>query len=133
MVTLLTRWLNHNLGHNEEGVPCQVLSTIQDLTITQPNFNLSSKGWRNLVRGMGEIQRATKALCPHHGLPKWCTIQNFYDGLNYNIKISLDAAANGAILSKNSDDAFNLIEDMACNLLENRGINTSYPHAAENL
>ncbi|XP_039134169.1 uncharacterized protein LOC120271547 [Dioscorea cayenensis subsp. rotundata] len=36
-------------------------------------------------------------------------------GLNYNSRISVDAASGGALMNKKVDDAYNLIEDMALN------------------
>ena len=54
-------------------------------------------------------------MCPHHGLEKWLLVQIFYNGLNYNTRISLDAAAGGALMNKSIDEAYDLFEDMAFN------------------
>ncbi|XP_039140472.1 uncharacterized protein LOC120277685 [Dioscorea cayenensis subsp. rotundata] len=54
-------------------------------------------------------------LCPHHGLEKWLVVQTFYSGLNYNSRISVDAASGGALMNKKVDDAYSLIEDMSLN------------------
>jgi hypothetical protein len=42
-------------------------------------------------------------------------VQIFYDGLISNDKKFLDAAACGALTSKNANEAYNLIETMAVN------------------
>jgi len=42
-------------------------------------------------------------------------IQFFYDGLNPNIKIIIDAAAGGALIGKEYDEAYELLEEMASN------------------
>ena len=54
-------------------------------------------------------------LCPHHGLEKWLIVHTFYNGLLYNTKMTVDAAAGGALMNKNVEDAYALIEDMAQN------------------
>ncbi|XP_078166211.1 uncharacterized protein LOC144560859 [Carex rostrata] len=53
--------------------------------------------------------------CPHHGLEKWLIVQTFYNGLNYNTRLTIDAAANGALMNRGVDDAYTLIENMALN------------------
>lgn len=52
-------------------------------------------------------------LCPHHGLKQWLIIHTFYNGLMYNTKLTLDAAANDALMDKPYQDAYQLIENMA--------------------
>jgi hypothetical protein len=54
-------------------------------------------------------------VCPHHGLEQWLIIHTFYNGLLYNTKLTVDAAAGGALMNKNYADAYALIEDMAQN------------------
>ncbi|WRX28177.1 Retrotransposon gag domain - like 10 [Theobroma cacao] len=53
--------------------------------------------------------------CPHHGIPDWLQVQAFYNGLVGSIKTTIDAAAGGALMSKNAADAYNLLEEMASN------------------
>ncbi|XP_017970470.1 PREDICTED: uncharacterized protein LOC108660713 [Theobroma cacao] len=53
--------------------------------------------------------------CPHHGIPNWLQVQTFYNGLVGSIKTTIDAAAGGALMSKNVADAYNLLEEMASN------------------
>ena len=53
--------------------------------------------------------------CPHHGLENWLIIQTFYSGLHYNTKMTIDAAAGGALMNKPYPEACDLIEDMAQN------------------
>ena len=54
-------------------------------------------------------------LCPHHGLEKWLIVHTFYNGLLYATKMSVDAAAGGALMNKNFTETYALIEDMAQN------------------
>jgi len=54
-------------------------------------------------------------LCPHHGLEKWLIVHTFYNGLSYTTKVTVDAAAGGALMNKNYTEAYALIEDMAQN------------------
>src|ERR1700712_1567560 len=51
--------------------------------------------------------------CPNHGFQLWMQIELFYNGLVFNSKQVLDAAAGGAIMKKKAKEAFQLIEDMA--------------------
>ncbi|KAF7839018.1 uncharacterized protein G2W53_007500 [Senna tora] len=44
--------------------------------------------------------------CPHHGLPKWLQVKTFYNGLSFEIRTSIDAAAGGALMSKPVDAAY---------------------------
>ncbi|KAF7823809.1 uncharacterized protein G2W53_021953 [Senna tora] len=53
--------------------------------------------------------------CPHHGLPKWLHVQTFYNGLSYEIRTSIDAAAGGALMSKPVDATYTLLETMSSN------------------
>jgi len=53
--------------------------------------------------------------CPHHGLEKWLIIHTFYNGLLYNTRMTIDAAARGALMNKPFTEAWGLIEDMAQN------------------
>ncbi|XP_058764753.1 uncharacterized protein LOC131638223 [Vicia villosa] len=54
-------------------------------------------------------------LCPHHGLEEWLIIHTFYIGLLYNMRLTIDAAAGGALMDKAYADAYALIESMAQN------------------
>ena len=51
--------------------------------------------------------------CPHHSIPEWLLIENFYNGLDQSIRGSLDAAAGGSLMSKSEAQARALIEEMA--------------------
>ncbi|XP_073219968.1 uncharacterized protein [Cicer arietinum] len=54
-------------------------------------------------------------LCHHHGLKRWLIFHKFYNGLSYTTRMTVDAAAGGALLNKNIEEAYALIEDMAQN------------------
>ncbi|KAK2457130.1 hypothetical protein QL285_004433 [Trifolium repens] len=54
-------------------------------------------------------------LCPHHGLEQWLIIHTFYNGLLYNTRLTVDAAAGGALMDKPYQEAYQLIENMAQN------------------
>jgi len=54
-------------------------------------------------------------LCPQHDLVKWVTIHTFYNGLTCMTKITVDAAAGGALMNKDLTTAYALLEDMALN------------------
>ncbi|XP_039683809.1 uncharacterized protein [Medicago truncatula] len=56
--------------------------------------------------------------CPHHGLEKWLIIHTFYNGLTSSTKLTIDAAAGGALMNKDFTTAYALIENMALNLFQ---------------
>nr|GEU36080.1 reverse transcriptase domain-containing protein [Tanacetum cinerariifolium] len=49
--------------------------------------------------------------CPHHGFMELAQIDTFYNGLNDNDQDSLNAAAGGNLLSKNTREALQIIEN----------------------
>ncbi|XP_073133495.1 uncharacterized protein [Henckelia pumila] len=51
--------------------------------------------------------------CPHHQLPDWLVVQNFYYGLLPANRTMLDAAAGGNLLRKSPEDGYELFEEMA--------------------
>lgn len=53
--------------------------------------------------------------CPHHGIPFWIQMEILYNGLNAQTRTIVDAAANGALLSKTYNEAYELLERMASN------------------
>ena len=52
---------------------------------------------------------------PHHGIPSWIQMEIFYNGLNAQIRTIVDAFANGALLAKSYNQAYDLLEKMASN------------------
>ena len=80
--------------------------------------NLITRFTQNQGESLFEAWERYKDLlraCPHHGLEKWLIIHTFYNGLHYNTKMSIDAAAGGALMNKPYPEACALIEDMAQN------------------
>ncbi|XP_062086155.1 uncharacterized protein LOC133792262 [Humulus lupulus] len=53
--------------------------------------------------------------CPHHGIPHCIQMETFYNGLKPASRMVLDASANGAILSKTYNEAFEILERIASN------------------
>ena len=53
--------------------------------------------------------------CPHHGIPHWIQMETFYNGLNGQTRTIVDASANGAILAKSYNEAYEILERMANN------------------
>ena len=54
--------------------------------------------------------------CPHLGLPRWMQIQNFYMGLDSTTQTMIDVSVGGALMKKNENEAYELLEDMVNNL-----------------
>ncbi|KAF8080322.1 hypothetical protein N665_0956s0003 [Sinapis alba] len=51
--------------------------------------------------------------CPHHGYSKEHILNIFYNGVNWNIKNSLNAASNGDFMTKTQEEAYTLIKNLA--------------------
>lgn len=64
---------------------------------------------------VGERYKDMIILCPHHGLEQWLIIHNFYNGLLYNTKMTINVIVGGALMNKPYEEAYQLIENMAQN------------------
>ncbi|KAA3487116.1 Retrotransposon gag protein [Gossypium australe] len=53
--------------------------------------------------------------CPHHDIPYCVQMETFYIGLNIHTRMMVDASANGALLSKSYNDAYEIIERITSN------------------
>ena len=53
--------------------------------------------------------------CPHHGIPHWIQMETFYNGLNANTRMMVDASANGALLAKSYNQACEILERISNN------------------
>ena len=53
--------------------------------------------------------------CPHHGFDSWMRVQMMYNGLTYQTRQLIDAAAGGSLSNKYPEEAEQLFEDMASN------------------
>ncbi|XP_013624890.1 PREDICTED: uncharacterized protein LOC106331090 [Brassica oleracea var. oleracea] len=51
--------------------------------------------------------------CPHHGYSDEHILNIFYDGANWNVKNSLNAASNGDFMTRTHEEAYTLIENLA--------------------
>ena len=52
---------------------------------------------------------------PQHGYQEWFQIQLFYNGLNGQTRTIVDAVASGTLLSKTTEEAFRLLEEISTN------------------
>ncbi|XP_052299243.1 uncharacterized protein LOC127902982 [Citrus sinensis] len=53
--------------------------------------------------------------CPHHGIPYCIQLETFYNGLNPSTRLMVDTSANGALLSKSYNEAYEILERIANN------------------
>ncbi|XP_021755467.1 uncharacterized protein LOC110720696 [Chenopodium quinoa] len=56
--------------------------------------------------------------CPHHGIPTYQVIQNFYGGLSSQGRSSLDAGAGGPIMNKTEEEVVDVIDDVVRNYMD---------------
>ncbi|KAA3473879.1 Retrotransposon gag protein [Gossypium australe] len=52
---------------------------------------------------------------PHHGIPHCIQLETFYNGLNTHTRFVVDAYASGDLLLKTYNEAYEIIERIACN------------------
>nr|GEX74332.1 hypothetical protein [Tanacetum cinerariifolium] len=50
---------------------------------------------------------------PHHGIDRWLQIQIFYDRVSFHLKCEIDRASGGKLRNKNSDESWEIIENLA--------------------
>ena len=53
--------------------------------------------------------------CPHHAILHCIQLETFYNGLNAHTRMVVDVSANGAILSKSYNKAYEIIERITSN------------------
>ena len=58
-----------------------------------------------------ELQRR----CPHHRLTRWMQVRTFYNDLRDATRIVIDASLGGALMKKTTDQAYEILEDVATN------------------
>ena len=51
--------------------------------------------------------------CPHHGFDTWMLVNHFYDGISLAMKKLLETICGGDFLSKNPDEAMDLLNYVA--------------------
>ncbi|GKE98913.1 zinc finger, CCHC-type containing protein, partial [Tanacetum coccineum] len=50
---------------------------------------------------------------PHHGIDRWFQIQIFYEHVSFHLKCKIDCAAAGKLRNKNTDESWEIIENLA--------------------
>ncbi|GJY66835.1 zinc finger, CCHC-type containing protein [Tanacetum coccineum] len=60
---------------------------------------------------------------PHHGIDHWLQIHIFYDHVSFHIKCEIDRAAGGKLHDKNTEESWEIIENLA--LYDHEGRNDS--------
>ncbi|GJS21381.1 MAK10-like protein [Tanacetum coccineum] len=50
---------------------------------------------------------------PHHGIDRWLQIQKFYDHVSFHLKCEIDRAADDKLRNKNTDESWEIIENLA--------------------
>ncbi|XP_020245227.1 uncharacterized protein LOC109823363 [Asparagus officinalis] len=55
-----------------------------------------------------ECYKELLRMYPHHGLEKWLIVHTFYNGLTYNTRMTVDAAAGGVLMNKTIDEVESL-------------------------
>ena len=53
--------------------------------------------------------------CPHQRLTRWMQVHTFYNGLRNATRIVIDASTGGALMKKTTDQAYEILEDVATN------------------
>ena len=53
--------------------------------------------------------------CPHHSFTKWMQVHHFYNVLSAPTRTLIDASVGGAIMGKNEEEAYQILENIALN------------------
>ena len=53
--------------------------------------------------------------CPHHRLTRWMQVHTFYNSLRDATRTVVDASVGGALMKKTTDQAYEILEDVATN------------------
>ena len=53
--------------------------------------------------------------CPHPSFTKWMQVHHFYNGLSAPTRTLIDALVGGAIMGKNEEEAYQILENIALN------------------
>ena len=53
--------------------------------------------------------------CPHHRLTRWMQVHAFYNGLRNATRTVIDASTGGSLMKKTTDQAYEILEDVATN------------------
>ena len=70
--------------------------------------------WENLAETWDRFHELLRK-CPHHRLTRWMQVHTFYNGLRNATRIMIDASAGGALMKKTTDQAYEILEDVATN------------------
>ena len=54
--------------------------------------------------------------CPHHRLTRWMQVHTFYNSLRDATRTVIDASAEGALMKKTTDQAYEILEDTTTNI-----------------
>ena len=76
--------------------------------------NFSQKVGESIDEAWERLNELTEA-CPHHGIPPWMLVQNFYSGPDFPSQQLLDSSAGGAFTCKGIDVASKIIENVVSN------------------
>ncbi|CAN6462394.1 unnamed protein product [Victoria cruziana] len=76
---------------------------------------LEGKSFHQAWEQMKELLRR----CPHHQIPKWQVLQEFYDGLFEVHRQTIDSFCGGSLMLKSEDDAWVLFDTLSENSLHN--------------
>ncbi|XP_062094143.1 uncharacterized protein LOC133800207 [Humulus lupulus] len=81
--------------------------------------------WEDLAQKFLAKFKEILRKCPHHGILKWILVHTFYNVLRGNTRTIIDAVVGGALMSKISNEAYEILEEMAMN-------NYNWPAEQEN-
>ncbi|KAK8616740.1 hypothetical protein V6N13_116710 [Hibiscus sabdariffa] len=93
------------LQHNPSNMNTQLRNDIA--SFRQPDDESMFECWD---RYKGLLRK-----CTNHGFHDWTQVMMFYNGVNAPTRMMLDASANGTLLDKSPEEAFNILDRIATN------------------
>nr|GEV30593.1 MAK10-like protein [Tanacetum cinerariifolium] len=78
-------------------------------------FKPSHEGYRNTIElpVQNKVFKDLLQKVPHHGIGRWLQIYIFYDHVSFHLKCEIDRAASGKLRNKNTDESWEIIENLA--------------------
>ena len=88
--------------------PAKIAQLVQEInTFRQFEEENLAKAWERFH----ELLRR----CPHHMLTRWMQVHTFYNDLSDSTRTIIDASAGGALMKKNINQAYEILEDTTTN------------------
>ena len=93
----------------------KVLPTCEDcIAGARDQYIQKTRERENLVEAWDRFHKLLRR-CPHHKLTRWMQVHTSYNNMRDATRTVIDASAGGALMKKNTDQAYEILEDTTTN------------------